>query len=74
MEVTPQLRVGLGLVVGLIPNTATQCVWQQNSSIHGTINDSCGLMAMSKQEFHEHGKNSIQEISQWEQARYRWYE
>ena len=47
MKVTQPLRVGLGLVVGLNPNTVTQCVWQQNLSICTTINDSQGFMGMS---------------------------
>ena len=47
MEVTQPLRVGLGLAEGLNPNTVTQCVLQQNSSVHATINESWGFMGMT---------------------------
>ena len=40
------LRGGLGLVVGLNPNTVTQCVQQQNLSVLTTINDSQGFTGM----------------------------
>ena len=40
MEVTQPLIDGLGLVVGINHNTVTQCVQQQNLSVHATINDS----------------------------------
>ena len=43
MEVAQQLRVGLGLAVGLDPNTVTQCIQQQNFSIHATIKYSQGF-------------------------------
>ena len=40
MEVTQVLSAGLGFAVVPNPNTVTQYVQQQNSSVHMTIHDS----------------------------------
>ena len=55
----------------LTTNTVAQCVRQQNSSVHATINDSREFMGFHSWEINENRKNNLQEYFQWERARYR---